>query len=85
MKAVGQYILIDKIEEEIQSAGFVLTGEEKRLQRFRKGKIISKGNEVTEVLNSGDVVYFDVANSFDMLIEGKNVTIIRQRDIICGL
>jgi co-chaperonin GroES (HSP10) len=82
MRAVGQYIAIEPINEEVKMGIFTLTGEDKNKQRYRRGKILSKGVEVTEVLNVGEIVFYDVVSSFEMLIKDKNVTIIRQRDIV---
>ena len=82
MKAIGQYIIIDPINEEVKVNNFILSGEDKKNQRYRKGTILSCGHEVAEVLKSGDVVYYDVAGGFEMIIQDKAATIIRQRDVV---
>jgi co-chaperonin GroES (HSP10) len=82
MRALGKYIAIQPIEEELKSGVMMLTGEDKKQQRYRRGRVISAGSEVVDTLKKDDVVYFDKANSFEMLIEDKNVTIIQSRDIV---
>jgi co-chaperonin GroES (HSP10) len=82
MRAIGQYILIEKINEEVKMHGMLLSGMDKNNQRFRKGKIISCGSEITDTLQPGEVIYYDIGGSFEMIINEKVVTIIRQRDVL---
>jgi co-chaperonin GroES (HSP10) len=82
MRAIGRYIAIEPIDEQLKSGVMILSGEEKEQQRFRKGKILSVGSEITDVLKKDDIVYYDRANSFELLIKDVPVTVIRQADVV---
>ena len=85
MQPIGNYIILsDIIEEQKSASGMILTGESLNDMRYRKGKVIKAGTDVT-VIKEDDVIMFDKSNSFSMMLEGNTVTIIQLRDIIVVL
>ena len=59
MKAINQYIIIEKIKEEPKKVnGLILSDSENSDVRYLKGKVISAGNK-TEGVKDGDVIYYD--------------------------
>ena len=57
MKAINDYVIIDKIKEGPKKVGgFILTDETDETNRYRKANIISVGNMV-EVVKPGDSIY----------------------------
>ena len=85
MQPIGNYIILsDIIEEQKSASGMILTGESLNDMRYRKGKVIKAGTDVT-VIHEGDVIMYDKSNSFSMMLEGNTVTIIQLRDIIVVL
>jgi co-chaperonin GroES (HSP10) len=85
MKAIGQYIALQPIKEEIVASGIVLSMEDMKKQRFMKGAIVSCGHEIpADILKEGDIVYYDTANAFEMVVQERNVVIIRLRDIVAA-
>jgi len=49
--------------------------------RYRKAKVIAPGTDVT-VISEGDVIHYDKSNSFTMLIQEEQMTIIRESDVV---
>jgi len=82
MKAIGKYIVIKSIEEEVKTeSGIILSGEDTNSFRYKKGTVVVPGTDVT-CINVGDVVYYDKGHSFTMLIGDEQHTIILERDVV---
>ena len=59
MKAINNYVIVDKIKEEPKVvAGLIMTDDTDVDNRYIKAKIISTGNLV-EGLKDGDNIYYD--------------------------
>ena len=59
MKAIGNYILVQRLESKSKEVNGLLYTEDLDVDnRFIKGKIISTGNFV-QGLKDGDVIYYD--------------------------
>ena len=49
MKAVGKYIIIENLSEEVTTgSGLILTGDDVSKLRYRKSKVVSAGTDVGE-------------------------------------
>jgi co-chaperonin GroES (HSP10) len=82
MQAIGKYLIIDIISEEIKtSSGLLLSGEDAKEFRYAKGKVVSPGTEVTTI-KEGDIIFYDKVRSFTMIIDGGQKTIITLGDIV---
>jgi co-chaperonin GroES (HSP10) len=82
MKAIGKYIVIKTIEEEVKTdSGLILSGEDANSFRYKKGVVITPGTDVS-CIAPGDVVYYDKGHSFTMLIGDEQRTIILERDVV---
>jgi len=82
MKAVGKYIVIKRIKEEIKtSSGLSMLQSQVDDMRYHKGTVISPGHEVTSV-KEGDVLYYDKAGSFTLMINGESHTVVREQNVI---
>lgn len=82
MKAIGKYIIVDTIKEEVKSAsGMLLSGNDVKDFRYHKGKVITPGTEVSHI-KEGDVIYYDKSHSFTMLIKDVPMEIIQERDVV---
>lgn len=82
MQPIGKYIVVSSIEEEVKTdSGIILSGEDTSQFRYRKGKVIKPGTDVT-VIKEGDVVYYDKGHSFTMIINNEQHTIIREIDVV---
>ncbi len=58
MKAVGKFIVIEPIKTDGKTSGGLLLTEETREDiRYRQGKVVEPGTDVT-VLNKGDLIYY---------------------------
>ena len=85
MKPISKYILLNHIEEEVKTeSGILLSGDEANKRRYHKGKVISVGEEVSAV-SKDDVVYYDHRGAHTLLIEGVQVTVIQERDVVIVL
>lgn len=82
MTPIGKYIAVRNIEEEIKTeSGLILSGEDANQFRYKKAKVIKPGTDVS-VIMANDVVYYDKAHGFTMLIKDEQYTIIRESDIV---
>ena len=85
MKPLNKYIIVDDIEEQITTdSGLLLSGKDKEDMRYQKAKVVVPGTEVN-IINKGDVVYYDKSRSFTMIINKEAKTIILERDIVVVL
>lgn len=85
MKPLNKYIIVDDIEEQITTdSGLLLSGKDKEDMRYQKAKVLVPGTEVN-IINKGDVVYYDKSRSFTMIINKEAKTIILERDIVVVL
>ena len=82
MKAIGKYIVINAIEEEIRTdSGIILSGKDADSFRYKKGVVIAVGTDVSSI-SEGEVVYYDKGHSFTMVIGEEANTIIQERDVV---
>tara|TARA_R100000935_G_scaffold56201_1_gene87325 strand:- start:939 stop:1196 length:258 start_codon:yes stop_codon:yes gene_type:complete len=85
MKPVGKYIVIKTIEEEIKTkSGLLLSATDVEEFRYKKGKIVKPGTDVT-VIKEDDVIYYDKNAGWTMLISEEPYTIIQERDVVIVL
>lgn len=74
--------MVSSIDEEIKTdSGIILSGEDASQFRYKKGKVIKPGTDVT-VIKEGDVIYYDKGHSFTMIISNEQHTIIREGDVV---
>jgi len=82
MKAIGKYIVIKPIDEEVKTdSGLILSGKDVDDFRYRKGKVITPGTDVVGI-NEGDEIYYDKVQSFTMIIGEEQRTVIQERDVV---
>ena len=82
MKAINDYVIVDKIKEEPKKvSGLLLTDETDKDNRYKKANIISAGNEV-KIVKEGDVIFYDKHAGHDIGYEDKLYRVIRSRDIV---
>jgi co-chaperonin GroES (HSP10) len=85
MKAVGKYIVITEIKEQITTgSGILLTSDDSSQMRYKKGLIKIPGTDVLSV-NEGDEIYYDKNAGHSMMLNSELVTIIMERDIVIVL
>jgi co-chaperonin GroES (HSP10) len=85
MKPIGKFIVVKNIEEDIVTdSGLVLSGEDANQLRYRKAQVIAPGTDVS-VINAGDVIHYDKAHGFTMIIHDAQYTIIQERDVVVVL
>ncbi len=82
MKAVGKYIIIEKCKKaEVAPSGLEYSEEETNKMRAHRATVVSIGDEVSGI-NVGDDVYYDKARSFEQIINGLEMTMTREADIM---
>jgi len=85
MKPIGKYIVIKTIEEEIKtSSGLLLSAEDAKEMRYKRGLVVKPGSDVT-VIKESDEIYYDKRAGFTMLIHNDPYTIITERDVVVVL
>ena len=82
MKAVNNYIIVEKIKEKPKTiAGLEITEELDSDNRYLKAKIISIGNLV-EGVNINDIVHYDKHAGHGIQWKNKLYYVIRIEDIV---
>jgi co-chaperonin GroES (HSP10) len=82
MRAIGKYIVITPIEEEIKTkSGLILSGDDANQFRYKKGVVVQPGTEVPHI-KAGDVIYYDKAHGFTMIIQETQYSVIQERDVV---
>ena len=82
MKAVNYYIIIELVKEAPKKvAGLIITDDINEDNRYKKAKVISVGNLV-EVINKGDVVYYDKHAGHGIQHKDKFYGVIKQQDVV---
>jgi|TARA_R110000824_G_scaffold397495_1_gene600441 co-chaperonin GroES (HSP10) len=85
MKPIGKYIIIKAITEELKTkSGLLLTASDAEEFRYKKGKVVKSGTNVSEI-NENEIVYYDKSAGFSLLINDESYTIITERDIVVVL
>jgi co-chaperonin GroES (HSP10) len=85
MQAIGKYIVVVNITEEIRTeGGLLLSSQDSDEFRYKKAKVINPGSDVS-VIKAGDLVYYDKGHSFTMVINNIQYTIIQERDVVVVL
>lgn len=85
MKAVNNYIVIEKIKEEPKKQnGLFLTESQNKDVRYLRGKVISIGNLVEGVTND-DIIYYDRHAGHGVEYAGSFYHVIKQQDVVIVL
>jgi co-chaperonin GroES (HSP10) len=85
MKPIGKYIVIDEIKEEISTeSGILLTSEDTKDLRYKKGLVVVSGTDV-DVVNTADQIYYDSRAGYKMVINGTQHTVISESDVVVVL
>ena len=82
MKAVNNFVVIDKIkQEEKKTSGLIMTENTNNDVRYLKGKVISVGNLV-EGINEKDTVWYDKHAGHGIEFKDKFYFVIKASDIV---
>ena len=82
MKAVNDYIVIEKIKEEKKtSGGLLLTDDTDVDNRYKRAKVVSVGN-LAELIKVGSVVMYDMHAGHDIEYDDVMYRVIRLRDVV---
>ena len=85
MKPIGKYIVITEVKEEIKtSSGLLLSNEDAGKMRYKRGKVVEPGTDVTVIVKD-DEIYYDKGSGFTMIIDDEPFTIILERDVVIVL
>jgi len=82
MKAINNYVVVDKIKTtEKKVGGLILTEELAEDTRYLKGLVISTGNLV-EGVEDGDTVHYDKRAGHGIEFDDKLYFVIKSSDIV---
>ena len=82
MKAINNYVVVDKIKTEPKKvAGLIMTEELDEDNRYIKANVISVGNLVQGV-KDGDVIHYDKHAGHGIQYKDKLYFVIRASDIV---
>jgi len=82
MKAVNDYIVVERIKEEKKtSGGLLLTDDTDTDNRYKKAKVVSVGN-LADIIKVNTVVMYDKHAGHDIAYEDLMYRVIRLRDVV---
>lgn len=82
MKAINDYIVVDKIKEGPKKVGgLLLTDTTDSDNRYKKAKVISVGN-LADIIKEGSMVMYDKHAGHDITYEESLYRVIKLRDIV---
>ena len=82
MKAVNDYIVIEKIKEQkTTSGGLLLTDDTDVDNRYKKAKVVSVGN-LAEIIKVNSLVMYDQHSGHDIEYNDIMYRVIRLRDVV---
>ena len=82
MKAVNDYIVIEKIKEQkTTSGGLLLTDDTDTDNRYKKARVVSVGN-LAELIKINSVVMYDQHAGHDIEYDDVMYRVIRLRDVV---
>ena len=82
MKAINNYVVVDKVKTEPKKvAGLIMTEELDEDNRYVKANVISAGNLVQGV-KDGDVIHYDKHAGHGIQYKDKLYFVIRASDIV---
>ena len=82
MKAINDYVIVDKIKEEPKKiSGLILTDKTDEDNRYKKANVISVGNLV-EIIKKNDIIFYDKHAGHDIGYGDEMYRVIRSRDIV---
>lgn len=82
MKAVNNFVIIDKIkQEEKNTSGLIMTEDTNKDVRYLKGKVISVGGLV-EGISEQDTVWYDKHAGHGIEFKDKFYFVIKASDIV---
>jgi co-chaperonin GroES (HSP10) len=85
MKAIGKYVVVTEIKEQIKTAsGILMTSDDSNNLRYKKGEVKVPGTDVSTV-KQGDKIYYDKNAGHSMVLNSEVVSIICERDIVIVL
>lgn len=86
MKAIGKYIIINEIKEELKKTegGLLLAESHREDIRYRTATVKSTGTHV-EGINEGDTIWYDRHAGHNVEIEDNLYSVIQERDVIIVL
>jgi len=86
MKAIGKYIIIEELKEDIKKTdgGLMLAESHREDIRYRQGKVISTGTNVNGI-DEKDTIWYDRHAGNNLEIDDTIFKVIEERDVIIVL
>lgn len=82
MKAVNNYLIVEKIKEEQKKvAGLIMTEDLDQDNRYIKAKVVSS-SDLVEYVNDEDIVYYDKHAGHGIQYNNKLYFVIKVSDIV---
>ncbi len=82
MKAVNDYIVVERIKEEKKtSGGLLLTDDTDTDNRYKKAKVVSVGN-LADIIKVNTVVMYDKHAGHDIEYDNILYRVIKLRDVV---
>lgn len=83
MKVLSKFMLIEPIKEPSErGSGLLMTAGDVRDLRYLKARVVFSGELVSDI-PTDSIIYYDKVSSYDVLIDGKRLTVIQEKDVVC--
>ena len=83
LKPLGDRVLVEIVEEtEQKTAGGLYVPDTAKVVAVGAGKMTDEGKRIPMDINVGDTVYFAKYGGTEVSLEGKNYSLLSERDIL---
>jgi co-chaperonin GroES (HSP10) len=85
MRALGSYLLVSPVQEEIKSStGLIMSSKDKEDIRYKRA-IVKKAGDAASLVKEGDVIFYDKSGGHEIVIDSNLFVVISYRDIVVVL
>jgi co-chaperonin GroES (HSP10) len=85
MTPIGKHIIVKTIEQEVKTdSGLLLSSQDASAFRYQMADVIKPGTDVS-IINEGDRIYFDKRQTYTIMMNGEQYTVISERDVVVVL
>ena len=83
MKAINHFVIVDKIKEAPKKVGGLeLTEKQNKDVRYIKGKVISVGDQVSELVSKDDIIRYDKHAGHGIEMDDNLYYVLKITDIV---
>lgn len=83
MRAYRKWVICDPIDEPATlRSGLQLSSSDMEDMRYQRARIIAPPGDLVVGIVEGDHIYYDKVRAFEMMMDGRRVTLVNSDDIV---